>query len=72
MTHEDRWRLEWRDDVFEVRHDCGNREAFDGRRIAIEGLHLDLEPGIRWSEHAVASGFIVIQASQLRGVTQKP
>jgi hypothetical protein len=58
MTHEDRWRLESLDNAFEVRHDRVNREAFDGRRIAVEGFDLDLEPGIRWSEHAVALGFI--------------
>src|SRR5262245_24580083 len=58
MTHEDRWRLESPDNLFEARHDCGNREAFDRRRIAVEGLDLGLEPGIRWSEHAVAPGFI--------------
>jgi hypothetical protein len=58
MTHEDRWRLESANNTFEVRHDRGNREAFDGRRIAVESLDLDLEPGIRWSEHAVAPGFI--------------
>src|SRR5688572_33071224 len=58
MTHEDRWRLESLDYGFESRHDRGNREAFDGRRIAVEGLDLDLEPRIRWSEHAVTLGFI--------------
>jgi hypothetical protein len=55
MTHEDRWRL---DDGLEVRHDRGNREALDGRLIAVERFGLDLEPRIRWSENAVASGFI--------------
>src|SRR5499426_789797 len=39
---------------FEVRHERGSREAFDGSGIAVEGL--DLEPGIRWSESAVALG----------------
>ena len=73
MTHEDRWRLESLDDGLEVRHDRGNREALDGRLIAVERFGLDLEPRIRWSENAVASGFIACDpCSQLRGVTQKP
>src|SRR5262249_24086330 len=56
MTHEDRGCLELPDDAFEVRHDRGNREAFDGRWIAVQRLDLDLEPRIRWSEDAIAPG----------------
>jgi hypothetical protein len=59
MTDEDRRRLESFDDAFEVRHDRGYREAFDRRRIAVEGLDLDFEPGIRRREHAIALGFIM-------------
>src|SRR5262245_45567126 len=57
MTHEDRWRLA-PGNGFEVRHDRGNRETLDGRWIAVERLDLGLEPRIRWSEDAVALGFI--------------
>src|SRR4030095_5006281 len=58
MTHKDRWRLQSLDNAFEVRHDRGNREAVDGRWIAVERFDLDLEPRIRWGEDAVAPGFI--------------
>src|SRR5262245_38622489 len=58
MTNENRWGLGLSDNGFEVRHDRGNREALDGRWIAVERFDLDLEPWIRWSEDAVALGFI--------------
>jgi hypothetical protein len=58
MTHEDRGRLDSLDNAFEVRHDRGNRETLNGRWIAVERFDLDLEPRIRWSEDAVAPGFI--------------
>jgi hypothetical protein len=58
MTHKDRWRIESFDNAFEVRHDRGNRETLDGRWIAVERLDLCLEPRIRWSKDAVASGLI--------------
>src|SRR5688572_30655009 len=58
MTYKDRRRLESLDNVYEVRHDRGNGEAFDRRWIAVERFDLDLEPRIRWSEDAVALGFI--------------
>ena len=58
MTHEDRRRLTSPGNGFQVRHDRGNREALDGRWIAVERFDLDLEPRIRWSEDAVALGFI--------------
>jgi hypothetical protein len=58
MTDEDRWRFASPGNCFEVRHDRGNRETLDGRWIAVERFDLDLEPRIRWSEDAVAMGFI--------------
>src|SRR5215831_17390908 len=58
MSHKDRWRLEVPDNGLEMRHDSGNREALDGRWIAVERFDLDLEPRIRWSDDAVALGFI--------------
>src|SRR5215475_1667250 len=57
MTHQDRWRLT-PGNGFEVRHDRGNRETLDGRWVAVERRDLGLEPRIRWSEDAVALGFI--------------
>jgi hypothetical protein len=59
MTHEDRRRLDSFDNDFEVRHDRGDREVFDRRWIAVERFDLDLESRIRWSEDAIALGFIV-------------
>src|SRR4029453_17574626 len=58
MTYEDRWCLELLDHDFEMLHERGNREPLDGRWIAVERFDLDLEPRIRWSEDAVALGFI--------------
>src|SRR5262245_23279911 len=58
MAHEDRWRLEFPDNGFEMRHDRGNFETFDGRRIAVECFDLDLEPRICRSKHVVAAGLI--------------
>src|SRR3954466_4133383 len=56
MTHNDGWFPKCPDYGFEPRHDRGNRQTLDWRRIAIERFDLDIEPGVRWSEHAVALG----------------
>src|SRR5262245_36359726 len=58
MTHEDRWRVDSLNNAFEMLHEGGNREALDGRWIAVERLDLDLEARIRWREDEVASGLI--------------
>src|SRR5262245_18191220 len=58
MTHKDRGRLALADNAFEVRHERGNREALDGRWIAVERLDLDLESRIRRREDAIAPGLI--------------
>src|SRR5678815_363417 len=58
MAHEDRGRLELPDNGFEKCHDRGSSQAFHRRMVAIECFDFDLKPWIRWSEHAIALGFI--------------
>jgi hypothetical protein len=45
MTHQDRRRLDRRDDRFQMLDDRRHREVRDGRRVRVQRLDLDLEAG---------------------------
>jgi hypothetical protein len=59
VPDEDRRCVQAADDRLEVFDERRHRQLLDRRRVGVERLDLDLEPGIRRSEHAEAALLVV-------------